>query len=161
MSEQIHEGNQLRIIKENQKNIQLNKLNSIKGLSEDRIHQECYLWFHNTYPKYRGLLNYNLNNSANARAGKKNKEMGLQAGRSDFEFLWNKEVYFIEIKTETGYQSKVQKEWQVLAESQGFWYGIARNKETFIKIVNHIINLPQLYPRFKSNYHGPSKESGY
>ena len=24
--------------------------------SENRIQQECYMWFHNTYPEYRGLL---------------------------------------------------------------------------------------------------------
>lgn len=107
--------------------------------SEDRIHQECYLEFHNKYPLYRGLLNYNLNNSANARQGKKNKEMGLQAGRSDFEFLWNKKVYFIEIKTETGYQSKIQKEWQSLIESQGFYYTIVRNKDRFMTVVEYII----------------------
>ena len=107
--------------------------------SEDRIHQECYLWFHNAYPKYRGLLNYNLNNSANARQGKKNKEMGLQAGRSDFEFLWNEKVYFIEIKTETGYQSKIQKEWQALAESQGFTYFIVRSSKLFTELIESII----------------------
>jgi hypothetical protein len=108
-------------------------------MSEDRIHQECYLWFHNTYPKYRGLLNYNLNNSANARVGKKNKEMGLQAGRSDFEFLWNKKVYFIEIKTEKGHQSRVQKEWQALIQSQGFLYFIVRDLSLFKDIIESII----------------------
>ena len=46
----------------------------------------------------------------------------------------------VKVSKKTGYQSKIQKEWQALAESQGFTYVIARNKDFFSKIVNHIIN---------------------
>lgn len=108
-------------------------------MSEDRLQQECYLWFHNTYPQYRGLLNYNLNNSANVLQGKKNKEMGLQKGRSDMVFYFNSKAFMLEAKTDKGYQSSKQKQWQEIIEKAGFKYFIFRNRIQFINIVSAII----------------------
>ena len=97
------------------------------------------MWFHNKYPEYRGLLNYNLNNSKNAIDGNKNKAMGLQAGRSDMELLWRGSVYFIELKTATGRQSKGQKLWEDTVTYHGFQYHVVRSIEEFVGVVDNII----------------------
>lgn len=109
-----------------------------RELSEERLQQECYMWFHNTYPQYRGLLNYNLNNSKNAIDGMKNKAMGLQAGRADMELLFNGSVYFLELKTKTGRQQPVQKKWQELVEARGFQYHIVRDVQMFSEVIKKI-----------------------
>ena len=108
-------------------------------MSEDRLQQECYLWFHNKYPLLRGLLNYNLNNSANVLQGKKNKSMGLQKGRSDLVFYYDGKAYMIEMKTLKGYQSTKQEHWQRLIELAGFEYYIIRTKEQFISTIENIL----------------------
>lgn len=108
-------------------------------MSEDRLQQECYLWFHNTYPEYRGLLNYNLNNSANVLQGKKNKSMGLQKGRADMVFYFEGKAYMLEMKTLNGYQSLKQKQWQQAIECAGFKYFIIKTLKMFKYVVNNII----------------------
>lgn len=108
-------------------------------ITEDRLQQSCYLWFHNTYPQYRGLLCYNLNNSRNPIQGNLNKSMGLQPGRSDMVLYWNSKAYMIEFKTDGGKQSKAQIEWQVLITHQGFIYDIIRTLDEFKVLVNGII----------------------
>lgn len=121
-----------------------------RQLAEDRLQQECYMWFHNTYPSLRGLLNYNLNNSANAIQGNKNKAMGLQPGRSDMELNYMGKTYFIELKVIGGKQSKLQKEWQSLVTSHSFVYVVVWSLNEFKSTVEHIINLSayeQLNPR--------------
>lgn len=113
---------------------------SEQDYNEDRIQQECYLWFHNTFPHFRGLLCYNLNNSANKIQATKNKGMGLQKGRSDMVFYYNGKAYMIEMKTEKGTQKIDQIKWQSVVESQGFTYRIARSKDDFQKIIFHILD---------------------
>lgn len=106
---------------------------------EERIQEECYLWFHNGFPKYRGLLCYNLNNSANRIQGTKNKAMGLQAGRSDMVFYFDSKAHMIEFKTEDGEQSPNQEKWEALIRSQGFDYHIVRSKQEFVYLISKII----------------------
>jgi hypothetical protein len=106
-----------------------------RTLAEDRLQQECFMWFHNEFPKFRGLLRYNLNNSANAIQGNKNKAMGLQAGASDMVLNFNKRTTFIELKVLKGVQSANQKVWQSQVEAQGFDYFIVRDKEAFKGVV--------------------------
>ena len=108
-------------------------------MSEDRLQQECYLWFHNKYPQYRGLLNYNLNNSANVLQGKKNKSMGLQKGRSDLVLYFKGKAYMLEMKTPSGYQSEKQKIWQKTIQEQGFKYYIIRNRIQFMNTIELIL----------------------
>ena len=102
---------------------------------ENRIQQECFMWFHNEYPQYRGLLCYNLNNSKNKIQGNINKAMGLQPGRADMTLYFNGTALFIEMKTETGSQSSAQKSWQNVVENQGFEYVIVKNIKDFKKII--------------------------
>ena len=115
--------------------------NKQRKLAEDRLQQECYMFFHNTYPQYRGLLRYNLNNSANAIQGNKNKAMGLQAGASDMVLNFAGLTYFIELKVLKGVQSKGQLAWQRVIESQGFSYTIIRDEMAFRELIQSIVGV--------------------
>lgn len=107
--------------------------------SEMRLMQDCYVWFHNSFPQYRGLLCYNLGNSKNRVDGALNKSKGLQAGRADFSLYWNKTAFFIEMKDETGKQSSDQVTWQRIVEKHGFRYVICRSLESFKDVINNIV----------------------
>ena len=103
--------------------------------SEDKLHQDCFVWFHNTYPPMRGLLCYNLNNSKNRIDGARNKAKGLIAGRSDMVLYYKSTAFMIEFKTSDGSQSAGQKEWQWLITSNGFQYHIIRSLEEFQSLI--------------------------
>jgi hypothetical protein len=107
--------------------------------SEDKLHQDCYVWFHNTYPTMRGLLCYNLNNSKNKIDGARNKAKGLIAGRSDMVLYYQSTAFMIEFKTSDGVQSAGQKEWQSLVASNGFQYHIIRSLPEFQSLLLSIL----------------------
>lgn len=106
--------------------------------SENRIQQECFMWHWNTYPQYRKLLFHVDNNSADGRQGKLKKQLGVVSGVSDLIFIWNNEVYFIEMKTETGTQDPEQVIFQKQIEAQGMIYMLCRNLKQFIRIIQAI-----------------------
>ena len=108
--------------------------------NEGRIHQDCYVWFHNSFPQLRGLLCYNLNNSRDRIEGAKNRSKGVQPGRSDFVIYYQREAFMIEMKEGDGSLSKDQKDWQKLVESQGFRYTLCRTLEDFKEAIGGIIN---------------------
>lgn len=64
------------------------------------------------------------------------KATGLIAGVSDLIIVRYEEVLFIEVKTETGTQSKIQKGWQKTVEALGFRYIIVRSVEDFWNKIN-------------------------
>lgn len=107
--------------------------------SEDSFQSDCYLWFHNTYPQYRGRLCYNLNNSRNKVRGMMDKSMGLQPGRSDMVLYHNSHAYMIELKLPGGTQSKEQKKWECTIKNAGFDYVIIRSLEEFQKYLQGIL----------------------
>lgn len=107
--------------------------------SEERIQQQMFMWFHNTYPELRGLLCYNLNNSKNKIDGNKNKSLGLQAGRSDMVLYYQGKAVMIELKTPTGKQQPIQKKWEETIKKQGFEYVIIRSLEDFKNFILDII----------------------
>ena len=109
--------------------------------SENRIQQECYMWFWNTYSDLRKLLFAVPNGGArSAIEGKLFKETGVVAGVSDMIFLYKGEAYLIELKTETGTQSQLQRQWQLIVEKQGFKYYLIRNLDQFKILLKSIIN---------------------
>ena len=100
-------------------------------MSEARMHQECVIWFHNTYPELRGLLCYNNNNSHGGRSGAINKTMGVVPGRSDLVLYYSGRANMIELKTLKGKQSPKQKAWAELVNQQGFPYYLIRSLNDF------------------------------
>lgn len=110
------------------------------GPSEDRIQQDCYMWFWNTYPELRGLL-FSVPNGGYRRKkeGKLLKATGLVSGVSDLIFLYQGKAYLIEMKTAVGYMSSNQKEWMAKVQKQGFLYFVRRDLEGFKELINKII----------------------
>ena len=110
-------------------------------MSEDALQQLCYMWFHNTYPQYRGLLFHVPNGgSRNPREGKKFKQIGVVAGVADLLFLINSKCYCLELKTEVGRQSKKQQDWQDLVQRNGMEYYVIRSLVKFQEAVELIIS---------------------
>ena len=105
--------------------------------NEARLQSDCVIWFNNTFLQFRGLLFAVNNNSENAARAAMRKAMGLYPGVSDLIFLFDGEIYFIEMKTETGLQSKAQKEWEKTIRKNGFGnYVIIRNIMDFKQFIN-------------------------
>ena len=116
-------------------------LHAKKQMAEIKIQAEIFQWHWNNHPLERGLLCYNLNNSANKIQGNQNKALGLIAGRSDLVFYYMGIAYMIEIKTETGTQQPAQKKWEETIKAQGFKYYIVRSLEEFKILRDKIIKL--------------------
>lgn len=55
------------------------------------------------------------------------KAMGLRAGASDLVLVLREKVVFMEVKTEKGRQSESQKRFQMVVESLGHRYEVARS----------------------------------
>lgn len=104
--------------------------------SEIKIQSECFLWFHNSYPEQRGLLCYNLNNSRNVIDGQMNRALGLVKGRSDMVYYSPAHgAIMIEFKTDTGIQSKEQKEWESRITNAGYQYHVVRSLTQFKTLI--------------------------
>ena len=107
--------------------------------SEAAFQQECVIWFHNNYPKLRGLLFMVNNNSASKREGAFKKALGLVAGVSDLMLIYEGSVYPIELKTEKGYLSPEQIDWHEKVENQGVQCHIVRSIDAFKYLIIKII----------------------
>jgi hypothetical protein len=107
--------------------------------SEDKIQQDCYLWFKNNYclknqkPKFRIFAIPNQGKNAKEQAYK--KMIGMEAGVSDLIICLPKKVIFVELKTEKGVQSEAQKEFQKDIEALGLEYYLVRNLEHFQQLI--------------------------
>ena len=115
--------------------------NDVPGQSEDALQQKCYFWFWNSYPELRGLLFAVPNGgSRNAREAKKFNLTGLVSGVSDMIFLYKSKAYMLELKTETGTQSKKQQKWEQTVWAWGFDYHLIRSLAQFKVLVSGIID---------------------
>jgi hypothetical protein len=113
--------------------------------SEDKIQQECWKWFVNTYclkhhePR---LLMYSVpNDSANVTEQMRKKATGLLAGMSDMHIVFPNKLIYCEFKTPTGRQSDAQKDVENRVNKLGFEYWIVRDLETFKKLVENVRDL--------------------
>jgi hypothetical protein len=70
----------------------------------------------------------------------RDKAMGLRSGVSDLIILGNKTILFMEVKTDTGRQSKAQVLFQSIVEKFGFKYVVVRNvKDVVDSIQNYVL----------------------
>ncbi len=106
---------------------------------EERIQKSCVTYFNLKYPKLKGLLCSNLNNSKDKKTGGRNKGLGVVAGRSDLVLYVYGGAYHIEVKTPKGRQSDAQKDWQKLVEENGYGYYIIRSLDEFMKLITEIL----------------------
>lgn len=112
------------------------------SMPEGRIQAECYQYFWNNYPQYRGLYfavpNENNRANSNAITGAIRRSMGVYHGVSDTLMLIPRNGFHglcVEYKDENGRQSEYQIAWQKLVESQGYCYRLCRSIEQFKQII--------------------------
>lgn len=115
--------------------------------SEDRLQSDCFLWFHNNYPQYRGLL-FHVPNGGNrdAREGNKFKAMGVTPGIPDLILLLPEsggKIMGIEFKTETGRTSPAQDKIHSAWRGVGCYIEVVRGVERFKEIIQKACGAPQ------------------
>lgn len=104
-------------------------------MTEQQIQSECFIWHWNTYPKERGMLHHNNNNSHNRNKGSQMKALGVVEGVADFELVIPNIVLFIEMKTPEGSLSQAQKDFRRMVQERGHIYCVKRTVEDFKKLV--------------------------
>lgn len=111
-----------------------------QGHAEDDLQMQCVRWFRLQYPQFARLLHHSPNGGRrDAREGARFKQMGTQAGFPDLILLVASQGYhalLLELKTRTGRQQDSQKEYQQLAEAQGYRYVVIRSLDAFMDEVN-------------------------
>lgn len=101
-------------------------------MTEDQLQQKIVIDFRN-----RNLKNDNLifsvpnGGSRNPIEALKLKKTGTLAGVSDLIIMVPNRIIFLELKTEKGVQSEVQKNFQKNIESLGFEYLLIRNLKQY------------------------------
>ena len=100
-------------------------------ISELRLQQNCFMWFHNTYPHLRGLFFRIKNENTNRISGAIGKATGIIPGVADSCLLLRGFPYFIEFKTITWKQSSAQREWEAIVRKQACGYKIIKSLEEF------------------------------
>lgn len=113
----------------------------MKKQSEDSIQQQMVIWFTNNYclksHNPRGLI-FAIPNGGmrNIREALKLKATGTLSGASDLiVILPNSKLLFVEVKTEIGIQSDVQKEFEKRVNELGYEYHLVRSLNDFKYIV--------------------------
>lgn len=108
--------------------------------TEQRIQQECTMWFNNTYPSLRGLFFKIKNEGTNRITGAIDKATGLFPGVADSCLLIpNARPAFIEFKTDTGRQSPSQVKWEKTITDAGYMYFVVRSLENFQSICHKLL----------------------
>lgn len=109
--------------------------------SEDRIQQDCYMWFNNNFRNLRKML-FAVPNGGKRDVveAKRMKATGTVSGVSDLILAYGGTCHFIEMKTSTGRQDDEQVKFQKGVEAQGMNYYLCRTLEDFIRIVKNIVH---------------------
>jgi len=103
--------------------------------NEESIQQEIVIWFNNKFclktSDPRCMIFSVPNDSSNFMETKRKVNTGLLKGVSDLIIIIPNKILFIELKTETGIQSTVQKDFQSRIENLGYEYRLIRSLEQF------------------------------
>lgn len=112
--------------------------------TENKIQQEIVLHINNKYclkhHKPRFLLFSVPNDSINAIETKRKVNTGLLRGVSDLILVMPGKLLFLEVKTDTGYQSESQREFQKRVEELGFSYHVVRSIEDVEVLINNLFS---------------------
>lgn len=108
--------------------------------SEHKIQAQCYQFFHNSYPEYRGLLFHVNNKAKNIIEGNKMKALGVVSGIPDLVFVFDGKPFGIEMKTEIGTLSPSQKDIHAKWTKNGAKIYICRSFVQFQEIIKEIIS---------------------
>lgn len=98
---------------------------------ESSIQQQMVEWFRLQYPTYviAAIPNGGYRNAIEASIMKRE---GVLAGFSDLIIIAEHNVLFIEVKTRTGRQSELQKEFEKKVAFLGFQYFVCRSLSDFV-----------------------------
>lgn len=112
-------------------------------ITEARLQQECYTWFSNGFPAYRGLL-FMINNSGakTAKEGAQSKAMGLVRGIPDLFLSLPVEPYhgfYIELKIGYNTSSPSQLKAQDRLRKAGYLVDEIRTLEEFKTSINNYL----------------------
>ena len=118
------------------------------GDAEAQLQAACVLWFRMQYRDYASLLFAVPNGGSRNRAeAAKMKAQGVTAGVSDLIRLVGRGQYnalCIEMKTPTGTQQQVQKDWQQIVELAGSKYVVCRSLDEFMNEINNYLKTKEL-----------------
>ena len=110
---------------------------------EENMQIACVRWFSYQYPKLALLLHHSPNGGKrNPREAARFKAMGTKAGFPDLGLYFPSKGFgalFIEMKTDTGKQTKEQKRLEEMLLEKGYSYRICRSVEEFIKEVREYL----------------------
>lgn len=106
---------------------------------EAKLQSECFKWFWNEYQAYRRMLFHVDNNSWNSIIGAQKKALGVCKGVSDFIFVVESSVWFLEAKIEGGTQSVEQEDFMEKVMERGHQYRIFKSFTEFQNIIWSII----------------------
>ena len=113
-------------------------------ITENFIQQQIVLWFNNTYclahhsPRCM-ILSIPNGGGRDSREGKTLKNTGLLPGASDLLIVIPNRTLYVEVKTDTGIQSSLQKDFQKRIESLGHKYYLVRSLEQFKQTISPLI----------------------
>lgn len=106
---------------------------------ESKLQQNCVKWFRYQYPKLSKMLIAVPNGGhRNIIEAKIMKSEGVIPGVSDLLLLVSRHGYGclgIEMKSEKGKQTDLQKEWQIDFEKNNNKYIVCNSLDSFIKII--------------------------
>ena len=112
---------------------------------ESDLQMQCVRWFAYQHQSLRPLLFAVPNGGRrDARTGAILKAEGVHAGVADMILFVPNTCYHalcIEMKTATGSQSKLQKEWQAAVEAMDYKYVVCRSLDDFMREVTDYLNM--------------------
>jgi hypothetical protein len=101
-------------------------------MTENKLQQQCLLWFNNTYCRVgiipRGMILHIPNGT---REGRKLFNLGLYPGAADLLIIWDGKPYFFELKTKKGRQTDKQKAFETHCRDSGVYYRVVRSFNEF------------------------------
>ena len=104
-------------------------------MTEHQLQVQIFTYHWNNYPDQRRRLFHVNNKTRNAIEGKTFQLMGVIPGVSDFILIKPGSILFIELKTDAGFQSAEQKQFQQIVESCGHTYKICRSLADFLQLL--------------------------
>lgn len=107
---------------------------------EEKLQQECFLWYWNERPETRRLIFAVPNGEKRSKVtANKLKGTGVISGVSDLVFIWKGKVYLFELKVGSNTLSPNQKLFRDITTEHGAVFYEIRSVEQFKVIFDQII----------------------
>lgn len=120
-------------------------------MSEEVLQSKCIIWANNKFPELRfwGILHIPNARKASKHYRNKAKALGIRKGFPDIQvILPNGIVFFVELKTKIGVQSKEQKGCQSWLKERGIECYIINNQPDFEVLIKDKVETARLSKLF-------------